>query len=112
VFYIIAALFLGVGFALVMATRQRKPQTRPKATTAVASTAQPVRTSSATSAAQPARTEAAHEPRHPRPYRWGRHVDDTPEPQRISREAYLRELAERNRAMQVDHHPTESQPNH
>jgi predicted lipid-binding transport protein (Tim44 family) len=117
VFYIIAALFLSVGFALFLATRPRKPQTQAAKGTASATTA-PSRTAPASStrkrtagrvkptpAPKPAR---AASPARPRPHRRGRHADE-PQPQRISREEYLRELAERTRIMQAEHQASERQ---
>ncbi|MGH2720978.1 MAG: hypothetical protein ACRDJO_05170, partial [Actinomycetota bacterium] len=43
-----------------------------------------------------------------KPHRRGRHAEETT-PQRISREAYLRELAERTRIMQEQQHSSETQ---
>lgn len=106
-FYVIAALFLSVGFALFLATRPRKPQTRA---------AKPA--ASTTAAPGPARTKVAPAPKPARAgagatareklHRRRRHADET-EPQRISREAYLRELAERTRIMQEQQHSSETQ---
>lgn len=121
-FYVIAALFLSVGFALFLATRPRKPQTqaaKPAASTApssagaaraktAAAAAGALRAKRAGAAApEPARAEARATPRM-KLHRRGRHADETT-PQRISREAYLRELAERTRIMQEQQHPSETQ---
>jgi outer membrane biosynthesis protein TonB len=96
VFFIIAALFLSVGVMLLLATRQRRPKAvdEPQTPKVVEEPQTPRAVDEPQTPKVVEEPKPRKAPRRPRaPRRKARDVP--PEPERITKEEYLRQLAER-----------------
>jgi hypothetical protein len=107
VFFVIAALFLGIGVMLLLATRQRRPKAIEDSQPAKA--AEESQRTEMPEPSQPAKDRRDKAPRHKTPRRKrGRHAQE--EIPRITKEEYLRQLAERSGQLSEREPPSERQP--
>jgi hypothetical protein len=109
VFFIIAALFLGIGVMLLLATWQRRPKAAddPQPSRAAEEPQRPA----IPEQPKPAKARGDKAPRH-KAQRPRRGRDGESEPPRITKEEYLRQLAERSGAQTSEQQqpPSERQP--
>ena len=109
VFFIIAALFLGIGVMLLLATRQRRPKAAEEVLPpeAAEEVLPPEAAEETRRRKGPKRSRRPKGPRHKVPRRTRR---GEVEPPRITKEEYLRQLAERSGQPSDYQPPSERQP--